>query len=298
MAVNRKGRQRVATLWTELTRAEDELRAAGVDGPRLTAEVLLAHVLGWDRARVIAHLHDPLAAEVREPFGALTRRRAGGEPLQYLTGRQEFYGLVFRVTPAVLIPRPETEILVEKAVALVRRRGAPVRFADVGTGSGCIAIALARELTEATGCATDISADALAVARENALRLGVGSRIAFVRSDLLACFPPRPVFDLILSNPPYVTEADLAGLPGSVRDHEPHTALSGGESGIEMHRRLIPQAVTHLAAPGHLLLEIGLGQAKDVSALICQAGLVLGEIVEDLQGIPRCLIARTSSGFM
>ena len=293
MNVDQEKGQRQATIWTELNQACDEFRAACVDAPRLTAEVLLAHVLGWDRARVIAHLHDPLAAAARAQFRVLARRRAAGEPLQYLTGQQEFYGLTFRVTPAVLIPRPETEILVEQAVALARRSGTPVRFVDVGTGSGCIAIAVARELPGAAGCATDISAGALAVARDNALRLGVCVRVAFVRSDLLACFPPRPLFDLILSNPPYVAGAELAGLPGLVRDHEPHTALLGGESGIEVYHRLILHAAARLATPGHLLLEVGDGQAKAVSALIRQAGLILEKIVQDLQGIPRCLVARS-----
>jgi release factor glutamine methyltransferase len=276
MNADQKKKQRGDTIWTALNRAGDEFRAAGVDAPRLTAEVLLAHVLGWERARILAHLHDPLATAAREHFRVLARRRAGGEPLQYLTGRQEFYGLSFHVTPAVLIPRPETEM----------------HFVDVGTGSGCIAIAVAHELPAATGRAIDISADALAVAQENARRLGVQGRVAFVRSDLLACFPRRPLFDLILSNPPYVAGADLAILPGLVRNHEPLTALLGGESGLETYRRLIRQAATRLAAPGHLLLEVGDGQAGDVAALIRQAGLVLDEIVKDLQGIPRCIVAR------
>jgi release factor glutamine methyltransferase len=292
MNANQKKGQCEDTVWTALSRAGDEFRAAGVDAPRLTAEVLLAHVLGWERARIIAHLHDPLAAAAREQFRVLARRRAAGEPLQYLTGQQEFYGHSFRVTPAVLIPRPETEILVEKALALTRRGRGPVHFVDVGTGSGCIAIAVAHELPAATGRATDISAGALAVARENAQRLGVQGRIEFVRSDLLSCFPPRPMFDLILSNPPYVARADLAGLPGLVRDHEPHTALLGGETGLETCHRLIRQAAARLAAPGHLLLEVGDGQARDVATLIRQAGLVPDEIVEDLQGIPRCIVAR------
>jgi release factor glutamine methyltransferase len=292
MNADQKKKQRGDTIWTALNRAGDEFRAAGVDAPRLTAEVLLAHVLGWERARILAHLHDPLATAAREHFRVLARRRAGGEPLQYLTGRQEFYGLSFHVTPAVLIPRPETEILVEKALTLTRQRKGPVHFVDVGTGSGCIAIAVAHELPAATGRAIDISADALAVAQENARRLGVQGRVAFVRSDLLACFPRRPLFDLILSNPPYVAGADLAILPGLVRNHEPLTALLGGESGLETYRRLIRQAATRLAAPGHLLLEVGDGQAGDVAALIRQAGLVLDEIVKDLQGIPRCIVAR------
>ena len=294
MNANQKKGQREDTIWSALNRAGDEFRAAGVDAPRLTAEVLLAHVLGWERARIIAHLHDPLVAAAWEKFRLVARRRASGEPLQYLTGQQEFYGLSFRVTPAVLIPRPETEILVEKALTLTRRSRNPVHFVDVGTGSGCIAISVAHELPAATGRATDISAGALAIAHENAQRLGVHGRVAFVRSDLLECFPPRPLFDLILSNPPYVAGADVESLPGLVRNHEPHTALLGGESGLETYRRLIPQAAARLAAPGHLLLEVGAGQARDVAELIRQAGLVLDEIVEDLQGIPRCIIGRRS----
>ncbi len=195
------------TLWAALRPAIAEFQAAGVDSPRLTAEVLMAHVLDWKRARLIARLHDPgiLSPADQERFRELTRRRAAGEPLQYLTGEQEFYGLSFHVTPSVLIPRPETEILVEKAVALARGRQRTIRFADIGTGSGCIAVSLAHEIPQIQGWGIDISVEALAVAGNNARRLGVSPRVEFICADLLEPFAAQPVFDLIVSNPPYIS---------------------------------------------------------------------------------------------
>jgi release factor glutamine methyltransferase len=272
--------------------AAAEFRRAGVDAPRLAAEVLLAHVLGWERSRAIAHHPDALDEARWEEFRIAVRRHAAGEPLQYVTGEREFWGLSFRVTPAVLIPRPETEILVEKALELARTRGGGVRFADVGTGSGCIAVSVAHELAAARGLATDISPAALEVAQENARRAGVGARIAFICCDLLSCFPARPYFDMILSNPPYIPDGDMAGLSGIVREHEPYLALSGGDSGIEAYRRLIPQAAARLQPGGWLLLEIGAGQADAVGALLRKQDWLSGETMRDLQGIPRCLVAR------
>jgi release factor glutamine methyltransferase len=271
-----------------------ELRAAQVDSPRLAAETLLAHVLKWERARIIGHTHDPLAAGPWAEYQVLVRRSARGEPLHYLTGEREFYGLSFLVTPDVLIPRPETEILVEKAVELAQTRAGVLRFVDVGTGSGCIAVSVAHQLPNACGWATDLSQHALAVARENARRLGVEGRLELVCSDLLECFPAQPSFDFILSNPPYIPDSEMADLPRTVREHEPRAALDGGGSGLEIYRRLIPQAAARLAEGGCLLLEIGAGQAHEVGKLIRQAGLALTETIQDLQSIPRCLVARKS----
>ena len=284
--------QEVATVGAALSWATEEFRRAKVDSPRLTAEVLLAHILSWERARLIGHIYDPLAAGAWEKFRTLARHCAAGEPLHYLTGEREFYGLPFRVTPAVLITRPETEILVEHAVEWVRRRGGGVRFVDVGTGSGCIAISVARELPGARGWATDISREALVLARENADRLGAAARIGFVCCDLLDCFPARPLFDLILSNPPYISGADVPELPRVVREHEPHQALFGGDSGLEASRRLIPQAAARLAAGGCLLLEVGAGQASEAAELIKRADLTVTLTIKDLQSIPRCLVAQ------
>ena len=282
------------TAWDALRWAGAELRDAMADSPRLAAEVLLAHALGWERARLLGHIHDPLPAESWEKFQVLVRRGTAGEPLQYLTARQEFYGLTFRVTPAALIPRPETELLVEKAVELARTGAAGVRFVDVGTGCGCIAIAVAHELTSARGWATDISLEALALARENAGLLGTDTRLAFVRSDLLESFQARPLFDLILSNLPYISRADFDRLPRMVREFEPREALFGGESGLEAYGRLIPQAAARLAPEGNLLLEVGAGQAAEVGAMARQAGLSQLAVIKDLQGIPRCIVAGKS----
>jgi release factor glutamine methyltransferase len=264
----------------------------GRDSPHLAAEMLMAHVLGWERARVIGHDRDLLDDGHGESFRALVRRHAAGEPLHYLTGEREFYGLPFRVSPQVLIPRPETEILVERAATLARARGGDARFADVGTGSGCIAVSVARELPEARGWATDISQQALALARENARRLQVHERIEFLCCSFLEAFSAQPQFDFILCNPPYVAGADLASLPRTVREHEPLQALCGGETGFEAYLQLIPQAALRLAPGGCLLLEIGAGQAREVANIIGNAGLILTETLHDLQSIPRCLVAR------
>lgn len=282
------------TLESAIVWAVAELRAAQVEAPRLTAEALLAHVLKWERARIIGHSRDLLGAGAWAEYQILVHRSSRGEPLNYLTAEREFYGFPFRVTPDVLIPRPETEILVEKAVELGRLRARALRFVDVGTGSGCIAVSVARQLPDARGWATDLSQRALAVARENARRLGVPERLEFVCGDLLECFSALPAFDLILSNPPYVPGPEISGLPRTVREHEPRAALDGGVSGLEIYARLIPQASCRLAESGCLLVEIGAGQAREVAERIERAGLVLTETILDLQSIPRCLVARKS----
>ncbi len=284
-----------ATIWIALRRAAEALERAGVDSPSLTAEVLMAHVLGQDRSGILGHIQDPISPDAYRTFAALVHKREAGEPLQYLTGVREFFGLTFRVNPAVLIPRPETEFLVEKAVELARARGGRVFFADVGTGSGCIAVSLAHEVREARGMASDISWDALKLADENARTFGCEDRIEFVRCDLLECIAAGPVFDFILCNPPYVAGSNAGELPRVVYEHEPHLALFGGESGLEIVRLVILQAAVRLAPRGHLLLEIGAGQAKQVADFVKRAGLVVEEIVPDLQGIPRCVVARSGS---
>ncbi len=281
-----------ATIWIALRRATEALERAGVDSPRLTAEVLMAHALGRDRSAVLSRLREPVPPCAYEAFAALVQRRSAGEPVQYLTGVREFFGLPFHVTPAVLIPRPETEFLVEKAVELARSYGSERRFADVGTGSGCIAVSVAHAVPSVRGIATDISREALALARENARALECESRVGFVRCDLLEGVAARPVFELILCNPPYVAEAEADELPGVVYDHEPHLALFGGELGLEVVQRVIPQAATRLVPGGRLLLEVGAGQSKEAREFVSRAGLVVEEIVPDLQGNPRCMVAR------
>lgn len=273
--------------------AIEEFKAAGVESPMLSADLLLGFVLGWQRVRVLSHPEHLLAPKDYAYFQSLIGRRVKGEPLQYLLGEQEFYGLLFRVTPEVLIPRPETELLVEEALRLMKESPpAVLRFLDVGTGSGCIAVSIARDIPVSAGWAIDISADALRIARENAVRHGVAQRIQFIQSDLLECFSSGPVFDFVLSNPPYVPFDDFDSLPREVRDHEPHAALFGGASGLGVYRRAIPGISSRIAPGGFLLLELGAGQAEKVSKLVEMGGLCVQRILDDLQGIPRCLVAR------
>jgi release factor glutamine methyltransferase len=287
------------------------LRGANVPSSTLAAELLLMHVLGRDRAWIYAHPEEPLDSAAAENYFGLLERRAAGEPTQYLTGKQEFWGLEFEVTPAVLIPRPETEHVVEVAlerlgeergIKINMRTGAPMpalRVADVGTGSGCIAIALAHELPHAAIVATDISSDALAVARRNAERHHVAGRIRFVQTDLLQdrlresrAAGDSELFDLIVSNPPYVARNEAAELPREVRDHEPEAALFGGPTGTELYARLIEEAAELLAERGILVLELGYNCADAVRAILSrQRAWVNVSITNDLAGIPRVIAA-------
>ncbi|HUB52834.1 MAG TPA: peptide chain release factor N(5)-glutamine methyltransferase [Terracidiphilus sp.] len=262
------------------------------DRARRDAETLLLHLLGKNRAWMMAHMDDELGYDCAEQYIAMLERRYKGEPIQYILGETEFYRLPFRVTPDVLIPRPETEHVLEKVLELAQAFEAP-RIVDVGTGSGAIAVALAHELTAAIVTATDASAGALAVARENAQRNGVAARVRFIEGDLL-----EPVageqFDIVVSNPPYVAEQDRETLAVEVRDYEPAQALFAGEDGLEIYRRLVPQAFNALAHRGCLVLEIGHGQEPPVGALLAEAGFEQIEFTADLQGIERVACGRKS----
>lgn len=277
-----------ARLW-----AADELRRAGAESCALSADILLGFVLGRDRVYLLCHGEDALSAEDWRLYRSSVLRHAQGEPLQYLIGQREFYGLDFRVTPSVLIPRPETEILVEAALEIARGQLLPcVKYVDVGTGSGCIAVTMARHLPEAAGYATDISGAAIAIAKSNAQRHGITAKIAFIRTDLLDCFAAEPFFDLILSNPPYVELDGYDTLARGVRDYEPHLALFGGRDGLDVFRRLAPEVSSRLKPGGFLLLEIGAGQLGGVERLMGSEGLLPEKSLNDLQGIPRCVVFR------
>ena len=231
--------------------------------------------------------------EQQAAYQAAIARRLSNEPIQYITGEQEFYGLAFRVTPAVLIPRPETEHLVEAVLAELRTAAAP-RILDVGTGSGAIAIALAHQLQQARITATDISPAALAIAKENEARHFLDGRIEFLQSDLLASLAGQS-FDAVVSNPPYIPEADRTNLHPQVRDHEPASALfapvvSGMDDGLAIYRRLIPQARAALVSGGLLALEIGHGQRDAIAQLLADWNAL--RFVNDLQRIPRVALAR------
>ncbi len=260
------------------------------DRARRDAETLLLHLLGKNRAWMLAHLDDELGYEWSEQYIALLERRLAGEPMQYIFGEAEFYRLPFRVTPDVLIPRPETEHVVEKVLELAKSFAAP-RIVDVGTGSGAIAVALAHELPAAIVTATDLSAAALNVAQENAQRNGVAERVRFLEGDLLAPVAGEQ-FDMVVSNPPYVSVADRASLAVEVRDYEPQQALFAGADGLDVYERLIPLAFAALAPGGYLALEIGHGQEPPVGALLGEAGFESISFTPDLQGIPRVACAR------
>jgi release factor glutamine methyltransferase len=279
------------------------LGRAGVPSAALAAELLLMHALGRDRAWIYGHPENELDAATREQYFSLIARRAIGVPTQHLTGHQEFWGLDFEVTPDVLIPRPETEHVIE--VALERlgvgsdadspRRKEKFRIADVGTGSGCIAIALAHELPSSSFVATDISAAALGVARRNAERHSVASQINFIECNLadsllhesrITSHGSRSL-DLIVSNPPYIGRHEAATLPREVREHEPKAALFGGEIGTEIYAPLIAQAAMLLKPSGILVLELGHNSAEHVSSLLEAPEWMSVTITNDLAGIPR-----------
>jgi release factor glutamine methyltransferase len=260
---------------------------------RREAETLLAHLLGRDRAWVFAHPESSLDTAQAEAFRGLTARRAAHEPLQYLTGQQEFYGLALGVTPDTLIPRPETELLVEAVLAWAAQQASPLRLLDVGTGTGAIALALATHLPSAEIVACDLSAAALAVARDNAERLDLAGRVRFTQSDLLDAFTPEldagGLFDAIVSNPPYVPSADAATMQPEVVAHEPHLALFAGEDGLQVYRRLIPQAHAALRPGGLLALEFGFGQRDSLRHLL--EGWNDIRFLNDYANIPRIALS-------
>lgn len=260
------------------------------DRARQDAETLLLHVLGQNRAWLLAHLDDEFHEDQAKRFVELVERRYQGEPIQYITRQTEFYGLPFQVTPDVLIPRPETEHLVAKAVELAPRFLTP-RIADVGTGSGVIAIALAHEWPSAALTAIDVSPIALALARRNAARIGLADRIRFLESDLLAAVANER-FEMVVSNSPYVPSRDRESLSVEVRDYEPALALFAGEDGLDIYRRLIPAAFAVLLPGGFLLMEIGYGQSEAVAELSRNAGFDRIEFAPDLQNIPRVVCAQ------
>jgi release factor glutamine methyltransferase len=281
--------------------AARRLAAAGLsaDDSRRDAVLLARRLLAWSAADWLTRSIEPPPPGFGDAYGRLIDRRARREPLAYITGEREFYGRAFRVTPDVLIPRPETELLVERALAWLetfasdRPQGAaPARVLDIGTGSGCIAVTLALESPEARLVATDVSASALDVARSNATRLNVAARIEFRQTSLTSDVPGA--FDLIVANPPYVPERDRASLAPEVRDYEPTSALFAGPDGLDVIRALVPSAAAALHPRGSLMMEIGDGQADDVVRLMQAAGFSAVRLADDLQSIPRVIMGTGS----
>lgn len=274
-----------------LTWTEGFLREKAIDSPRLDAQILLAHVLKCKRIDLYVRSDEQPAEPVRSAFKDLIRRRVEGCPVAYLVGQREFYLLTFEVNPTVLIPRPETELLVTEALRLLKGKEAP-RVLDIGTGSGCIALAIARHHASAEITATDISGEALTVARRNANSLGLNAHLRFLQGDLFE--PVRgEKFDLIASNPPYVSAEEFSQLMKEVRDFEPRLALDGGPNGLAVYRRLIEAAPAHLNSGGRLLLEIGATQENTLRDLLA-AGDSFEEISthRDGQKLPRVIVAK------
>jgi release factor glutamine methyltransferase len=268
-----------------------EFRAAGIETPELDARVLLQAALGCDHAALAADSERVLREDEAARVDAFARRRLRREPVAYITGEKEFWGLRLRVTADTLIPRPETETVVEAALAALApaRHRQRLRVLDIATGSGALLIALLHELPNAYGVATDISLEALRVAQSNADRHGVSARAAFIRTDLTQSLCGR--FDLIVANPPYIETAALAALAPEVREHEPRLALDGGADGLALYRRIAASVGTLLAPDGLVIMEVGLGQAEPVAVLFAASGTLANQPpAHDLAGIPRAVI--------
>ena len=278
------------TIADHLAAARRALEAAGIAPPEATldAELLARSVLGWDRAALLARRRESADRSFDAAFTPLIARRITREPVAYILGEREFWGLVFEVTRDVLIPRPETELIVEEAVAAFGGGTPPGTVIDACTGSGCLAVTLAREFGGADVIATDISPAAIGVATRNAQRHGVAARIDFRIADLLDGVSVRA--DLIVSNPPYVARRDEATLSPEVRDHEPHVALFAGDDGLDVYRRLLPAGRDRLTRSGKLVVEIGQGQADAIVDLAESARLRLEHTRQDLQGITRVVV--------
>jgi len=297
------------TILKALRWTADYFRDKGLSEPRTSAEVLLAHALGLSRLDLYLRYDQPLTPEELARFKALVVRRRQGEPVAYLTGRKEFWSLDFQVAPGVLIPRPETEILVQTALEAAKifletaqktknrkQKTASLWGLEIGVGSGAVAVALAKELPRLHWLALDLCVAALAVARENVRRHGVLDRINLVRSDLLSGVKPRPWFALLAANLPYVPRAEWERLPKEIKDYEPPEALLGGEDGLDLIRTLIRQAPSCLLPGGFLTLEVGHDQAAAVVELLQQTGEFTGwETRRDLLGIPRVVLGRRSA---
>jgi release factor glutamine methyltransferase len=267
------------------------LAARGVPSARLDAELLLALLLRTDRVGVYLRFDRPLDRAEVDAYRELIRRRGEGEPVAHLTGRREFWSRSLTVTPDVLVPRPETELAVERTLALAGARDRVLRVLDLGTGSGAIAIAVAGELPAATVVAVDVSPAAVTVARANVAAAGLAERVDVRASDWTAALDPAERFDLVVSNPPYVPSAEIATLAAEVR-REPRLALDGGPDGLDAYRRLVPEALRVLAADGALVVEVGAGQADAVAALLAEHGLTDVDVARDLAGVERVVTGR------
>jgi release factor glutamine methyltransferase len=281
------------TIGEILHRTANYFEEKGLENPRLNAEILLGHTLDLKRIDLYLAYDRPLAEPQLRDYGELIKRRVTGYPLQYITGETEFYGLSYQISPAVFIPRPETEILVESVLERLRQQKGPFQVADLGTGSGNIAVTLAHHLPLASIWATDRSPEALAVAQTNASKHGVARQIRFLQGDLSAPLTGQEgSFTAVICNPPYISSEDLKQLPVEIRDHEPALALDGGADGLDVIRRLISQVPPYLSNGGFLALEVGDGQAGEVVGLVARRGTFQpARAVRDYSGADRVVLA-------
>ncbi len=287
---------RALSIAGKIDAAARTLAQAQVENPRLDAELLIAEAAGVTRANLFAGSID-LDDEAQRRFEALVRRRAAREPLAYITGRKEFYSIEFEVAPAVLVPRPETETIVDLALKFAAERR-NCRLLDIGTGCGAIALAVASNAPGVRVVATDISADALAIAHRNAIRLGLESRARLIHADCwdtLDGGEPLGRFDIVVANPPYVCESEMARLEPEIRDFEPRVALDGGPDGLNFYRRIAAGLGDHLFDSGAVILEVGKGQAAAVAAMLQAAGCVDVSVSNDLSGIPRAVFGNRAT---
>jgi release factor glutamine methyltransferase len=275
----------------------EQFRAADIESPELDARVLVGHALGLDHAGLASAAAQQISDLSATQIARFAARRLAGEPVARIVGLREFWGLPLRVTPDVLVPRPETETVVELALDLIDHAGPhtrPLRIADLGTGSGAILLALLTELPDADAVATDTDARALLVARTNAARLGLSTRAAFVACDFGAALAGP--FDLVVSNPPYIASAEIATLSIEVREHDPRRALDGGADGLSAYRVIAADARRLLGPTGHLVIEIGAGQEHEVAGLLKAEGLAMAATRPDLSSVVRALAARPTPG--
>lgn len=290
------------TLAEILAWARGCFRSHGIQNPALNAELLLARAVNMRREGLYIHLQDPIGEREKKALEELIKRRVSGEPLQYILGHQEFWSVDLRVDAHVLIPRADTELLVEHALSVLSKISTerPPSVLEVGTGSGAVAIALAREVATISLVATDISMKALLIARKNAQEAGISGKIQFIQGDLFGAFrlvEGREPFDLILSNPPYIVRSEIDGLAREVKDFEPALALDGGEDGFDFHRAIISQSPKYLRRGGWLLLEVGQGQAPEVSEMMEKMKIFYpSEGIRDLSGIERVVKAQKRNG--
>ena len=271
-----------------LLEAASLLSDSGVPDPRREASSLLLYILNREPIFLIAHPEYDLTDKEERSFREFLRRRAGREPFHYIVGHKEFFGLDFDVSPHVLIPRPETEILVEEAIKILRQLDKP-SFCEIGVGSGCISVSILKNLENATAIGVDISEKALATAARNAAKLTVADRLTLHQADIFNGITGK--FDLIVSNPPYIPNGDIPVLQPEVRDHEPHTALAGGSDGLDVIEQIVRESPEHLQPSGVLLIEIGFGQSDGVFRLFAPSIWRTPEFLSDLQGIPRIVKA-------